>query len=53
MTGPSKLEEKFIENVTEPSLGPLLPIISGLMRFRPEDRISAEEALVLLGGQCE
>ncbi|KAK4039482.1 kinase-like domain-containing protein [Parachaetomium inaequale] len=53
MTGPSKLEEMFKKNVTEPSLGPLLPIINGLMRFRPEDRISAEEALILLDGPAE
>jgi hypothetical protein len=53
MTGPSKVEEMFEKNVTEPSLGPLLPIIKGLMRFRPEDRISAEEALELLDGGAE
>jgi hypothetical protein len=48
MTGPFELEERFEKYVTEVSLKPLLPIIRGLMRFRPEDRISAEEALRLL-----
>jgi hypothetical protein len=48
MTGPSELEERFEKYVTEASLKPLLPIIRGLMRFRPGDRISAEEALRLL-----
>ena len=48
MTGQSKLDEKFEKYVTDASLKPLLSIIRGLMRFRPEDRISAEEALRLL-----
>ena len=48
MTGRSKLDEKFEKYVTDASLKPLLPIIRGLMRFRPQDRISAKEALRLL-----
>jgi hypothetical protein len=48
MTGPSELEKRFEKYVTEERLKSLLPIIRGLMRFRPEDRISAEEALRLL-----
>ncbi|KAK4152735.1 kinase-like domain-containing protein [Chaetomidium leptoderma] len=48
MTGRSKLEERFGRHVKEESLKPLLPIIRGLMRFRPQDRISAKEALRLL-----
>ena len=50
MPGRSKLEERFKRWVTEPDLQRLLPIIQGLMRFRPEDRIAAEEALRLLDG---
>ncbi|EAQ88781.1 predicted protein [Chaetomium globosum CBS 148.51] len=46
----SKLEGKFTRHATDPSLRPLLAIIKGLMRFRPQDRISADDALVLLDG---
>lgn len=49
MTGRSRLDELFEKYVKDESLQPLLPIIRGLMRFRPQDRISAEEALRLLG----
>jgi len=48
MTGRCKLEERFGKHVKEASLQPLLPIMRGLMRFRPQDRISAKEALRLL-----
>lgn len=48
MTGRSKLEERFGMHVKEESLEPLLPIMRGLIRFRPQDRISAKEALRLL-----
>ncbi|KAH6846962.1 kinase-like domain-containing protein [Chaetomium sp. MPI-CAGE-AT-0009] len=48
MTGRPDLEERFRTHVKEESLEPLLPIMRGLMRFRPQDRISAEEALRLL-----
>lgn len=51
MTGQCKLDERFEKYVKEASLRPLLPIIRGLMRFRPQDRISAQEALRLLGDQ--
>ncbi|KAK3291263.1 kinase-like domain-containing protein [Chaetomium fimeti] len=46
--GPSKLEVKFRTGVKDPSLRRLLPIIQGLMRFQPETRISAEQALGML-----
>lgn len=45
----SKLQSKFHEKVHEPELMPLLPIISGLMRFLPSNRLTAAEALELLG----
>lgn len=45
---PSKLKGKFDERVQEESLKPLLPIIEGLMRFRPSDRISISQALDLI-----
>ncbi len=48
MTGRSKLDKRFGKYVKEESLKAFLPIIRGLMRFRPQDRISAEEALRLL-----
>lgn len=48
MPAQSKLEEKFERKDLDPSLKQLLPIIKGLIRFRPEDRISADEALRLL-----
>lgn len=48
MTGRSKLEERFRMHVKEETLEHLLPVIRGLMRFRPQDRISAKEALRLL-----
>ena len=44
----SKLEKKFDERIHEQSLKPLLPVIQGLMRFRPSDRISASQALDLI-----
>ena len=44
----SKLERRFHELITEPELMPLLPVIQGLMRFLPSNRISADEALGLL-----
>ena len=45
---PSKMKGKFDERVHEDSLKPLLPIIQGLMRFRPSDRISISHALDLI-----
>lgn len=46
------LESKFLHDMREPKLQPLLRVIQGLMRFRPQDRISAREALALLGPAC-
>ena len=48
MTRRSKLDEKFGQHVKDESLKPLLLIMRGLIRFRPQDRISPEEALRLL-----
>ncbi|OJJ30824.1 hypothetical protein ASPWEDRAFT_54195 [Aspergillus wentii DTO 134E9] len=46
--GLSKLEQKFVEQVHDPILKPLLSITRGLMRFLPSSRISADEALAVL-----
>lgn len=46
---PTQLEERFAEAVNDSTLDPLLPIIRGLMRFLPSSRITADEALDLLG----
>ena len=43
-----KLKRIFDERVQEESLKPLLPLIQGLMRFRPSDRISVSQALDLV-----
>ncbi|KAK1147184.1 hypothetical protein N8T08_001923 [Aspergillus melleus] len=43
----SKLERKFAE-VHDPTLKPLLEVIQGLMRFIPNNRITADEALELV-----
>lgn len=47
------LEKKFgnladVQDPLDPSLQPLLPVIKGLMRFRPSDRLSASQALELI-----
>jgi serine/threonine-protein kinase SRPK3 len=44
----SKLEVIFEKKVAEESLKPLFSVIQGLMRFKPEDRISASQALKLV-----
>ncbi|OAA82324.1 Protein kinase-like domain protein [Akanthomyces lecanii RCEF 1005] len=44
----TELETDFKERVPEPQLAVLLPVLQGLMRFRPEDRVSARDALALL-----
>jgi hypothetical protein len=47
----SWLEQQFdnlVEDPRDPPLRPLLPVIKGLMRFRPSDRLSASQALELL-----
>ncbi|KAG8163084.1 hypothetical protein KVR01_007562 [Diaporthe batatas] len=45
------LEKRFdelVQDPRDPSLRPLLPVIKGLMRFRPSDRLSAAQALELV-----
>jgi gentisate 1,2-dioxygenase len=44
----SKLQQIFGERVQEQTLRPLLPVIQGLMRFKPSERISASWVLELL-----
>ncbi|KAK2603198.1 hypothetical protein N8I77_009672 [Diaporthe amygdali] len=47
----SWLEQRFdnlLEDPLDPPLRPLLPVIRGLLRFRPSDRMSASQALDLL-----
>jgi hypothetical protein len=41
----SRLEKYFDNRIHEETLKPLLPVIQGLMRFRPSDRISLSQAL--------
>ncbi|KAL4807908.1 kinase-like domain-containing protein [Aspergillus unguis] len=47
--GTSKLERKFADLEPDPTLQPLLGVMQGLMRFLPSSRLTAEEALGLLG----
>ncbi|KAK9426952.1 kinase-like protein [Lipomyces doorenjongii] len=49
----SKLEQKFDIRVHEQTLKPLLPVIQGLMRFMPSDRISASQALDLIRSKSD
>ncbi|KAK9242163.1 kinase-like domain-protein [Lipomyces tetrasporus] len=49
----SKLEQKFHERVHEQTLKALLPVIQGLMRFMPSDRISASQALDLIRSKSD
>ncbi|OAA36562.1 srpk domain protein [Beauveria brongniartii RCEF 3172] len=42
------LEQSFKNKVPDPELTQLLPVIRGLLRLRPQDRISARQALALL-----
>ncbi|KAJ5204190.1 uncharacterized protein N7498_005069 [Penicillium cinerascens] len=49
----SKLERQFAELVPGPKLEPLLHATQGLMRFLPSSRLTAEEALDLLGNAQE
>ena len=42
------LEQKFDERIRHQSLKQLLPVIQGLLRFRPLDRISASQALEMV-----
>jgi serine/threonine-protein kinase SRPK3 len=48
----SRLEQRFNEHVHEPELKVLLPVIKGLTRFLPSDRISASQALDLIRDKC-
>jgi len=48
----SRLEVAFNENVDEPQLKVLLPVIKGLIAFLPADRISASDALDLIRASC-
>ncbi|KAI9676538.1 MAG: hypothetical protein M1817_000697 [Caeruleum heppii] len=49
----SRLERRFEERVHEAELKILLPVIRGLTRFSPSDRISASQALDLIkGNEC-
>jgi hypothetical protein len=43
-----KLEQKFDRSIHGETLKPLLPVIHGLMRFRPSDRISISQALDMI-----
>jgi serine/threonine-protein kinase SRPK3 len=43
-----RLEQRFGEHIHEPELEVLLPVIKGLTRFLPSDRISASQALDLI-----
>ncbi|GKZ84221.1 hypothetical protein AnigIFM56816_009542 [Aspergillus niger] len=45
------LEDRFDKEVAEPELAPLVPIIRALLEFRPSERITAPQALGLLGAQ--
>lgn len=42
-----RLEQKFGDLVHEPKLQCLLPVMQGLLKFFPENRISAADALDL------
>lgn len=44
-----RLEERFDSQVHYPELKVLLPVIQGLTRFLPSERISACQALDLIG----
>ena len=47
-----RLEQMFNEHIHEPELKVLLPVIKGLTRFLPSDRISASHALALIVAKC-
>ena len=49
----SRLEEMFCREVHEPKLQFLRPVVKGLTRLRPCDRISASEALDLVEAELE
>ncbi|KFY38574.1 hypothetical protein V494_04318 [Pseudogymnoascus sp. VKM F-4513 (FW-928)] len=43
------LDYKFKHQIQDEILQPLLPVIRGLMKFTPSERLSAQEALELMG----
>ncbi|PWY83239.1 kinase-like protein [Aspergillus sclerotioniger CBS 115572] len=47
------LEGLFNKEINEPDLAPLVPVIRGLLGFLPSERITASEALDLLGSEDE
>ena len=47
------LEGLFNKEIGEPDLAPLVPVIRGLLGFLPSERITASEALDLLGDDEE
>jgi hypothetical protein len=51
--GTSKLERKFAALVANPTLESLLHVTQGLMRFLPSSRLTAEDALDMLGNAEE
>jgi hypothetical protein len=51
--GTSKLERKFAALVANPTLEPLLHVTQGLMRFLLSSRLTAEDALDILGNAEE
>ena len=47
-----RLEKQFDRDVHERELKGLLPVIQGLTKLLPSDRISASKALQLIGDNC-
>ena len=47
-----RLEKQFDKDVQEPELKGLLPVIRGLTKILPADRISASQALELIRDNC-
>ena len=47
-----RLEKQFDEDVHEPELKGFLPVIQGLTKLLPSDRISASQALQLIRDNC-
>ena len=47
-----RLEKQFQEEIHDPELKNLLPVIQGLTKILPEDRMSASQALQLLRRTC-
>ncbi|KAJ5693274.1 hypothetical protein N7462_002697 [Penicillium macrosclerotiorum] len=43
-----KIKRNFMDNRNDPAISSFLPVIQGLMRFLPSNRISADQALGLL-----